>query len=160
MRDKFLESYEKYADPIFRFIYFRVYDREISKELTQEAFMKTWEYAAKGNQIENFRAFLYQVARNLVNSFHRDKKEQSLDQLIEEGFQPGVDEKAQNDIKIEVKKIIRTMNRLPIKYRDILKMRYLEDLRPKEIAEIMGKTENAISVSLNRGLAKLKQLLQ
>src|SRR3989338_4735544 len=94
MQDEFLQAYEAYNDAIFRYCYFRVYDRERARELSQETFMKAWEYLSRtGKKIENLRAFLYKIATNLIidNSRQKGKKTVSLDQLHEEGFDPGDD---------------------------------------------------------------------
>ena len=75
-------------DAIFRHCYFRVFDRERARDLVQETFLKTWEYLTRGHDIENIRAFLYRVATNLIIDDSRRKKEISLEQLSESGFDP------------------------------------------------------------------------
>lgn len=86
-------AYEAYADAIFRHCYFRVFNRELGKELMQETFLRVFEYLSKGNTVDNMRAFLYRVANNLIIDNVRRKKELSLDALNEQGFDPpGADE--------------------------------------------------------------------
>ena len=48
LQKEFEKAYDLYADAIFRHCYLRVSDRELAKDLMQEAFMKTWEYLASG----------------------------------------------------------------------------------------------------------------
>ena len=86
--EEFSAAYESYSDALFRHCYFRLYDREKSKDIVQEAFIKTWEYASKGTEIENTRAFLYKVLNNLIVDEIRRKKALSLEILLEGGFQP------------------------------------------------------------------------
>jgi RNA polymerase sigma factor (sigma-70 family) len=45
------------------------------------------------------------------------------------------------------------------KYRDVILMRYVNDYSPKEIAEILGQSENAVSVRINRGLKKVQEMI-
>jgi len=45
-------------------------------------------------------------------------------------------------------------------YREVLVMRYIDDMAPKEIAHILGESENAISVRLHRGIKKVKELME
>src|SRR4051812_784750 len=88
-KDEFLKSFAENSDALFRYCFFRIGDRERSLDLVQDAFMKTWNYLYQGNTIENFRAFLYRTAGNLiVDEYRRRKSEPSLDLLAEEGFEP------------------------------------------------------------------------
>ena len=63
---EFLDAYKQYADSIYRHCYFRVYNKELAEDLTQETFIKTWKYIAQGKEIKNIKAFLYRVAVNLI----------------------------------------------------------------------------------------------
>lgn len=156
--DDFLRAYDEYADAIFRHCYFRVYDREKARELSQECFMKTWEYLAQGKEVKNLRAFLYRVANNLIIDSSRKKKESSLDAMMDAGFEPadGGDKTA---LAAEAGAMVALLERLEEKYRDVVRMRYLDGLSPKEIAHALGETENAISVRIHRGLAQLRAYL-
>lgn len=150
--------YDNLSDAIFRHCYFRVHDRDKAKELMQETFMKTWEYLNRGNEIENLRAFIYRVANNLVIDSSRKKKEGSLEKMQEDGFQPsgGGQEKIQNIV--DAKLAVASLKRIDKKYQDVLLMRYVDDLGPKEISEILDETENNISVRIHRGLQQLRKL--
>jgi len=156
----FLRAYEEHADAIFRYCYFRISDRELAKELMQEAFMRAWQYVVEGKAIDNTRALLYRIAHHLIIDHVRKKKSISLDLLLEEGFQPGKEEEQQIQTKIEFQRILSFIEKLPSKYRDILIMRYVDELSPKEIASIVHKSENVISVRINRGLKQLRTFLQ
>ncbi len=155
--DEFLKAYDLYADAIFRHCYFRVYDREKAREMMQDVFMKTWEYLSKGKEVDSLRAFLYRVANNMIIDYSRRKKESSLDTMREEGFEPaGVD---RTTLAAEAGQVIALLEKLDEKYRDAVKMRYLDDLSPKEIAHALGETENVISVRIHRGIAQLRAVM-
>jgi RNA polymerase sigma-70 factor, ECF subfamily len=157
---KFLKAYDKYADAIFRHCYFRMYnDRELAEDIMQHTFMKTWEYISKGNDIENIRAFLYRVAHNLIVDRARKKSALSLDALMDEGFNPPNDEHEHVLQIAEVGLLKTTLAKLDPSERDIIVMRYIDDLSVKEIAKTTGETENAISVRLSRCTRKIRDLL-
>ena len=80
---KYLEAYEKFADGIFRHTYLRLGDREKAKDLTQETFLKVWQYLIGCKSVVNFKAFLYKVASNLIIDETRKKKTDSLDKMQE-----------------------------------------------------------------------------
>lgn len=161
IKDIFLKAYEKFGDGIFRFCYFKTRNRELALDLSQETFTKTWEYLSSGKEVENLKSFLYRVATNLIIDNSRKKKAVSLDQITETGvdFQ---DEKVENaaeeiDKKIEIENILKTLDELDESYREILVMRYVEEMTINEIAEVTGKTKNNVSVLIHRGVEKLKE---
>ena len=125
----------------------------------QETFTKSWQYISRGEKVDNLKAFLYRVANNLIIDEYRKKKELSLDNLMVEGFEPGFDDRRKNEQEIDARFILGVVNRLDEKYREAVLMRYIDDLSPKEIAEVTGESENNISVRIHRGLSQLKEIL-
>lgn len=159
IEQQFLEVYEKHSDAIFRYCYFRLYSREKAKDITQDAFMKAWVYLQEGNTIDNLRAFIYRVANNLIIDYVRKKKESSLEMLEEGGFNPSVDGKEKEQERIDGLYVQEILQSLEPEYRDVVYMRYIEELAPREIAEILNESVNVISVRIHRGLKKLKLLM-
>lgn len=161
---EFLAAYEEHADALFRHCYYRVYSRDLAKELVQETYMKAWDYVREGNEVDNMRAFLYRVATNLVIDRSRKTKditELSLEQLQEDqGFDPGEDTREQKADQFEGKMLMAFLQELDETYREAVYMRYIDDLHPREIAEITGESENVISVRIHRGLKKLRALVE
>jgi len=156
----FLEAYDNHADAIFRHCFFRVFSREKAQDLTQETFTKSWEYISRGGEIKNIRAFLYKVASNLIIDESRKKRALSLDALMEEGFDFGTDERGKLEDIISAKEALVLMEKLDDSYKEVVLLRYVEDLSPKEIAEILGETENMVSVRIHRGVKKIKELIK
>lgn len=162
IEQNFLSAYEQYSDDIFRYCYFQTSNREVALDLSQDTFTKTWKYLAEGKDIENIRAFLYRVARNLIIDWRRKKKSGSLDTLLEEGFdyESGVDEMERQETAFEAEIAKEALENLKDNYREILTMRYIDDLSVTEIAEQTGLSENNVSVRIHRGLQKLNDILQ
>jgi RNA polymerase sigma-70 factor, ECF subfamily len=154
----FLEAYDAYADAIYRHCYFRVYSRARAEELMQETFMKTWQYVSEGKKVNNIRAFLYRVANNLVIDESRRKKEDSLDALMEDNnaSEPSSDEHIAVERRAIAAEIRQAMNLLNPEEREILILRYVDDLEPKEIAEVLDLSPNAVSVRIHRATQSLK----
>ncbi|MDD2807668.1 MAG: sigma-70 family RNA polymerase sigma factor [Patescibacteria group bacterium] len=158
--EQLIKAYDDYADAIYRFCVYRVYNHELAKDLVSETFTKTWDYMVKGNEVKNTRALLYRVARNLIIDYSRKKKEQSLDQLIAdqgESVVGWIDNQAEcADAALAIEKL----DLLSKEFREVIALRYLEGYGPKEIAEILGKPATLISVRLNRALRKLNKLVE
>lgn len=155
-----LGAYDSYADALFRHCYFRLYDREAAKDVVQDAFVHTWEYLCKGNTIDNTRAFLYRTVNNLVIDRVRKKVPSSLDSLKEKGFDPKDDASDASRITdiVSGREVLQILHQLEDSYRTVVIMRYIDDLMPREIAAVLGESENTVSVRIHRATKKARQL--
>ena len=160
IEEAFLRAYDDFSDAIFRHCYFRVYDRERAKDLTQEVFTRVWEYIARGSEIRNMRPFLYRVANNLIIDESRKKKEISLDMLHEKGFEPSIEETGKIQRNLDAKSALSFVHKLEDIYREIMVMKFIDDLSLKEIAGILGLSENVVSVRIHRGTKRLMEIIQ
>jgi RNA polymerase sigma-70 factor (ECF subfamily) len=157
-RKQFLEAYDSYGDAIYRHCFYRVFSKPLAEELTQETFMKTWTYLEGGKEVENLRAFLYRVANNLIIDHSRKKKEERLDALLEKSadIEPSYDGRQDLETAELAREVIDQMQFLKDEEREIISMRYIDQLELKEIAEILGITVNNVSVRLNRAMKSLR----
>src|SRR6185436_19052933 len=128
---QFLEAYEAHSDAIFRYCYYRVFDREKAKDYAQEAFCRTWKYISEGKEVENIRAFLYRTATNIIIDESRKKKATSLDQIMEKGFAPKTDPREKTQDYFTGQELITIVKSLDEKYRDVILMKYVDDLSTK-----------------------------
>lgn len=149
--------YDTYVDDIFRYMMFRLRNKEKALDLTQEVFVRMWQsYLSKGKEVEFPKSLLYKIAHNiLVNSYERDKKHDSLDDLSEEGFE--VEDNSQKS-SFEVKDLKDALEKLPDKYSDLIMLRYIEGFSIKEISEMYDESENVMSVRLHRAIDQLKKI--
>lgn len=158
--DEFIVLYDEMADQLFRHCFFKLSNRELALDLVQETFARTWEYIASGKEVKNVKGFLFKVANNLIIDEYRKKKAVSLETLQEQtGFDAPVNEHKQTIFSVEVDNVLSHVNKLDSKYKDVILMRYVNDYSPKEIAQILGESENAVSVRINRGLKKVQEML-
>lgn len=162
IKQKFEMIYEKESDAIFRFCLFRVSDREQALDITQETFLRLWKNLSEQKEIQSERAFIFSVARNLVIDWYRKKKSVSFEDLStdEEGYDPS-DGMTLNHLELRAdgRLLVDKINELPETYRQPVYLRYVEDLSPPEIGEILGITANAASVRINRGIEELRNKL-
>lgn len=161
----FFDSYNAYSDEIFRFILFKLSDREKAKDILQDVFMRVWVYISKNGNVDNMRAFLYKTAGNAVideyrRQDRRDSRNESLEALAEEsGYDPGFDASDSLIDNIDGKQVMELIKELPEMYAETLFLRYTENKSISEIAEITGGSDNTVSVRLNRGIKKLKEMI-
>jgi len=152
----FLEIYEDLSDSVFRHCYFRLSDREKAKDIVQETFKRFWECLEK-EKIENTKAFVFKIANNLIIDSYRKKKEESLDALAEGGFDVKSDDYEAILTSVMGRELVSMLDQLSDTYKDLIVMRYIDDLPVYEIASITGLSENVISVRIHRGLALLRK---
>jgi RNA polymerase sigma-70 factor, ECF subfamily len=158
-KQEYLSAYDAYADALFRHCYFRLYDREAAKDAVQDTFVHTWEYISTGHTVDNMRAFLYRVANNIVIDRTRKPISVSLDNLHEKGFDlqdEGIGARVE-DI-ISGREVIKILDKLEDPHKTVVIMRYIDNLMPREIALILGETENIISVRIHRAVRKAREL--
>jgi RNA polymerase sigma-70 factor (ECF subfamily) len=147
-----------YRKKLNSYALYRCNNLETSEDLVQQTFMKTWLYLVKGGKIEVMRAFLYHVLNDLIVDEYRKHKTISLDVLCGKGYVPSFDDSKRFLNSLDAKAATLLIERLPEKYRNVVRMRYLEDLSLEEISLATKKSKNSIAVQVNRGIARLKLL--
>ena len=169
MEQLFREAFERHSDELFRHAALRLSDRDRALELTQECFLRVWQYAKRGEEIREMRPFLFRTLRNLIIDEYRKAKSFSLDKLVEdnegrqiEALLPRDDtntlEAALN--RFEKTRAVAAILELPDLYREVFTLRYIDDLTVSEIADLIEESENVVSVRLHRGLKKLRSILE
>ena len=151
--------YNKYRVKIYRFIYFKVSSEEKAEDLTNDTFIKVFRYLQKGEEIENFQAFLYKTARNLVIDFYRTRKEEvSLENAKE--IEADIDASKEVDDKMKIETINKYLSGLSPEYIKVVQLHFFDELSFKEIAEITGDSEGSVRMRAHRGMSKLKKQLK
>lgn len=158
MKDAFLEAFDSYGDAIFRFCMVKVSNKELAEDLTQETFTRYWQALRDGKYMTNTRSYLYTIANNLVIDWYRKKKDAPLDTRIDAGFEPAAIEPGAEE-SAAYKEVLSAMEALEEGDREVLLLRYVEGLEPKEIAEALGESANVISVRINRAVKRLQKQL-
>jgi len=154
----FTQAHELYRESLSSYAYFKVNNKMTCEDLVQNTFMKTWMYLKRGGKIEKMKAFLYHVLNNLIVDEYRKRKTVSLETLMEKGVEPAVvDTKNTVDV-LDGKQAMMLIEELPSTYKNVLSMRFLEELTNEEMSEKTGLSKNTIAVQLHRGLEKLKVL--
>lgn len=163
------EIYDLYVEKIYRFIFFKVSSVQEAEDLTSDVFLKSWQYIInkeKEESIENLNAFLYKVARNAVIDYYRKR---SKDAVKEADFEYDIvkdirDEKADLEEKAiiasDMREIENALKELKEEYRELLILKYLNELSISEIAQILEKSTGTVRVTLFRATKTLKNVLE
>ncbi|KKS83546.1 MAG: RNA polymerase sigma-H factor [Parcubacteria group bacterium GW2011_GWD2_43_10] len=148
-QEAFAIIYDKYVDALFRFVVFRVRSEEIAQDITSELFLKIWQHITTSpTNVENLRAFLYQMARNLVADHYRTTQETlPLEEAIEVEGSGAKD----LNVRLSLAEVEKGLSNLPGDY--------IEGFKHAEIAAIIGKSPAATRVLLHRAIKELKRIL-
>jgi RNA polymerase sigma-70 factor (ECF subfamily) len=164
--------FDEYYKPIFNYIFRRVADYDISRDITAETFLKAFLNVQSFVWKEiSISSWIYRIATNEINYFFRRQRNKpvSLDYLLQndnfdnfdrEEYQSEKD-KLEKELELhsEFVKVRMSLTELDIKYQEVLSLRYFEKKSLKEIAEILDKKEGTIKSLLSRGTEKLKKLI-
>lgn len=149
---------ERHKQSVLNYIYFTVRNRELAEDIFQETFIKAIVTIKQGRYTESgkFRAWISRIAHNLIiDHFRQEKNENTvsndeapIDLLNNSSLCDGTieDEIVRMQITSDIRKLISF---LPESQREVLEMRYYQDLSFKEIADQTG-------VSINTALGRMR----
>lgn len=155
---EFMDAFSQYGDAIFRFCLFKVSDPARAEDMTQEVFMRYWQYLRDGSEMRNTRSLLYTIANNLAKDWYKRKKAQSLDAEIAAGAEPA-DREPDPEAAARYRELLSTIDDLEEGDREVLLLRFVEGYQPREIAELLGESANTISVRITRAKERLESKL-
>ena len=161
--------YDQYYSQIFNHILRRVANLEIAQDLTSEVFFKALKNLEQFHwRNVPFSSWLYRIAINQITDYFRKGKHEmfSLEEIPDSivPSNPSIDEviEAEEELRRHEDFLLlhENISKLPIKYQDVITLRFFENKQIKEIGEILGKREGTIKSLLHRGLKKLKKLME
>ncbi len=136
----------------------RIQDAE---DVYSESCLRMWNYTV-GTKIDAFAPVLNTIARSAVADFYRGKDRKAELVSGEEVFETLGSTKLEQSLinELDVEKLKMVLGELTEDESQIILMRYLDELSVKEIAQELGKTENATSVMLHRSINKLRKIVE
>jgi RNA polymerase sigma-70 factor (ECF subfamily) len=163
-KDAFGEIYQRYLDPIYRYIFFRVGVTEDAEDLTESVFIKVWEalpgYRSMGLPLSSW---IFRIAHNIVVDFHRKKGNETISlEEKDEWVDPGQAEQgplSQVIAKENISRLSKAILMLSEEQQQVIVLRFLEGMSHKEIGRIIGKHDGACRMIQLRAIDTLTRLL-
>ncbi len=157
----FRPIYNQYYEIVFRFIFQRTGDEEVTTEIVSEVFYKALQnlqkYEFRGLP---FSSWLLRIAHNETIKYYRKVSKSRVVKLQTEHLQNLTEEENENHLEELKPALMKALKGLKIEDLQLIEMRFFEGRPFKEIAEIMNKKESAIKMKVYRILEKLKVSLQ
>ena len=158
---------EQYQHRLFRYLLFLTGNSALAEDLFQETWIRVLERGHQYNATSKFESWLFAIARNMVIDVSRRKKMPSLEDLgdpeSEHSYDPP-DERSTSVLQLLVAResqqaVQVSLLKIPAYYREVLLLRFHEELGLEEIASVLAAPVSTVKSRLYRGLAALKTAL-
>jgi len=154
---KFKSNYDEWAQPLFRFIYFKSKNKQLSQDIVQDAFIKYWNKIGTVD-VGKEKSYLFTIAKNLLlNTFEHDKvvlKHKKSSPSETSNTTPLFDLEV-SEFKERLENAIKS---LPDKQREVFLMHRIEGYKYKEISEILELSQKAVEKRMSQALQELRKL--
>ena len=156
------QLFERWKLVLFNFFLRQTADRELAEDMTQSAFERMIKYRSTYKLDMAFRAWIFQIARNLL--YTNQRKRQSRTKVMANLGSPGALENESSRIDLQMErsedkaKLWRAMDKLTPSDRELLLLAKIQKIPYREIGEIMNCKEGAVKVKVHRAIARLKNI--
>jgi RNA polymerase sigma-70 factor (ECF subfamily) len=155
----FARLYDRYVQPIYRYVYSRVGGAHEAEDITSQTFMAAYEALGRYRERGQFSAWLFRIAQSKLNDhFRRSKRELGLEaagEILEREDALGTLIRAE-----ELSRMRSLISHLDEEEQELIRLRYVADLSFAEIADLLGRREDAVKKSVYRLLARLKSQME
>jgi RNA polymerase sigma-70 factor (ECF subfamily) len=157
---------EQYQYRLFRYLMYITGNRERAEDFFQETWIRVLERGHQYDGKSKFEAWLFSIARHLVIDWQRQKKAQSLDALThpDEGAPMEFADDDPSPLHLVLtheseETVQASLGKLPAIYREVLLLRFQEELGLVEIATVLSAPLSTVKSRLYRGLEDLRALI-
>ena len=156
------ELYDHYAPLIYTYLYRRVHNTQVAEDLTGDVFVRVLQ-AIQSEQFwhTSFRAWLYRIAHNQVIDYYR-RQSRMVQLPLEEHLETEDEVAADIDTSHVDKQAFQTLesalDRLTPDQQQVLVLRFGEQMKVHEVADVMNKSVGAIEALQHRALAALRRV--
>jgi RNA polymerase sigma-70 factor (ECF subfamily) len=155
------ELYQRHYPGIYRYVYYRVGDASIAEDLTADIFLKMLQ-AIESYSIQGipFSAWLYRIARNRIIDHLRRQPPKAALQLEEGRLETAEMGEVELETALHRDQLAQALQALTDEQRQVIILKFIEDMDNATIAAIMNKTEGAVKSLQHRALDSLRRYLQ
>ncbi len=151
----------KYRRPLYRHAFHMLHNAEEAYEITQEVFLRAYKETRLFDPDFHIKGWLYRVTANLSLKHIRSRRVRALFAIKRPDVQKEVTAPVVDAIAGEVRKeVAEALAELPPKFRQLVVLRYFDDLSYKEIADTMKMPIGSVMSGLSRARDRLKRLLK
>ncbi len=155
--------WQDYQQRLYHYVYRRVSNKADTEDIVQNIFIKIQQHPPQISQVQKLEGWLLQVTKNALVDYWRKQKpteplaEDWADHLIDEEEDKSANE--ENPWLNLSCCLLAMIGDLPEKYRHAVDLADLQQIKHKEIAQMMGISESGVKSRVKRGREKLRDLL-
>jgi RNA polymerase sigma-70 factor (ECF subfamily) len=154
-RDEFAELVRRHQPAVSRFVSRYLRSREDNDEVVQETFLRAWQQIARFKPDTNFAAWVMTIARFLCMARLKDAQRHPPPSSLGPQHEP-----PSAPLPEDLEKLRHACDKLPLAQREVIAMRFFDDLDYRSIAQITGDSEVALRSRLHDALEKLKTTIK
>jgi len=159
----FARLYKRHYDAVFRYCIHRLFEKQTAEDVTSAVFLKAVENFGRFQGSEqDFRNWLYKIATNAVNDHLRKTTRRNglLKHACQQVSSGAADCESSAESSAENLALLKqAMLTLRPRYQTIITLRFFENLKLTEIAEVLGSSDGTVRSQLARALGKLRKKL-
>lgn len=157
--NRFEDVFEQYAQPVYHFLLKLTHDEGESEELTQETFFKAFLHIGSFQGKCSIYTWLCQIGKNLYLNEKKRRKHFSA-AFLDLDLESSHNVEAQTIHKEQISAALDALQQLPELSREVFSLRVFGEMKYKEIAAMLGKTETWAKVTFFRAKEQLIKLLE
>lgn len=161
---------KKYLNSVYSFAYTYVKDTNVAEDITSDVFLKFFKNIKKFDKNKKFKTWVFEITKNTALDYIKKKKDinfsniQSEEDDEENYFENSIvdESKLQDevfDIKSNILIIKNEIDKLPLKYKEVVNLYYISELNFREISEFLNESIDTVKSKHRRALISLKQSL-
>jgi RNA polymerase sigma-70 factor (ECF subfamily) len=154
----FASLYRRHYDAIFKYCAHRLFDRHLAEDITSQVFLKVVEkiHSFEGNE-RQFHNWLYRIATNAVNEHLRKSVRRKTALSIFREQSNNIKNSTFEDCATKLAILKQAILSLKPRYQTIITLRFFENIKLTEIAEVLASNPSTVRSQLGRALTKLRK---
>ncbi|MFD1673327.1 RNA polymerase sigma factor [Alicyclobacillus fodiniaquatilis] len=150
------DLFEKYGDEVYQYVRYTLGDAIQAEDVVQEIFLRALQAWPRFEHRSSSRTWLWSIVRNYLSDVLRRKKRNKRFTEIDLEIMADTLSVSDSFASVELDSVLQSV---PAVYRQVIILRIIQDKTSKEVAELLGWTENKVRVTLHRALKKLQHII-
>ena len=157
-KESFAEIYDQFIEKIYRFIFYKTFNRETAEDLTSQTFLNVLEKITTFNPEKGtFSGWIYTIARNQIIDHYRAQNKEPIN--LSDLIQSSVNIEAEVILSEEISQVLSLLDKMKEEQREIIILRVWDEMPYNQIAALLNRSEASCKMIFSRTILKLRDEL-
>lgn len=157
--EKLAILFERHHIMLYNFFLRLTGNRNVSEDLVQDVFFRVLKYRKTYQGQSKFTVWMYQIARNAhFDCLRKQRPEVPLEEQFQEAASPDAEPAAKMLAEVDIDLLRKALDRLPLRKKEILLLSRFQDMKYKDIAQLLGCSISTIKTSVHRAVKDLGRI--